>query len=170
MTVHVNGGSLTTHTKFYIKNYVEVWFQEHSVPKILSLKGIQRKFCVFYGSASGRNIILHNLDGLNVYFAMRADGLHYHDTKHRHMNIIHTANQMSEGYIQRKICHAKIAREFQDKFGHPSTHNLKDIISTYHVINCPVTVADIDRAETIFFPSLLVLKGKTTLRAPEIFI
>lgn len=40
MTVHGNGGSLTTHTKAYINNYGKVWFHGCAITNILSLNGV----------------------------------------------------------------------------------------------------------------------------------
>ena len=33
--------------------------------------------------------------------------------------------------------------------------------------NCPVTTEDVDQAETIYGPSLLILKGNTTCQSPH---
>jgi hypothetical protein len=35
------------------------------------------------------------------------------------------------------------------------------------ILNCPVTVADVTRADTIYGPSIAALKGKTVRRSPE---
>ena len=73
----------------------------------------------------------------------------------------------SEGYSQRQIQQAKMAREFQAKVGHPSTRDLKNIIKSNMIANCPVTPADIDRAEKIYGPSVPILKGKTVRTTPD---
>ena len=170
MTVHGNGGYLTNHAKSYIKNYGEVWFQKRAITKIVFIKVIWRNLRIIYDSASGINFIVHNPNGVNVHFSMRKDGMHYHDTNHRQMNLLQTVNQTFEGFSQNQIHNAKIARSFQAKFGHPSTHDLKAIISTNHIINFHVTASSIDYTKTIFVPRLPILKGKTTHQAPETVI
>jgi hypothetical protein len=46
MTVHGNGGNLTTKTKAHIRNYGEVWFHPEAITNILSLKNVKKKFQV----------------------------------------------------------------------------------------------------------------------------
>jgi hypothetical protein len=97
---------------------------------------------------------------------MHADGLHYHDTNHRQLTMVSTVKEESEGYSQRQLTQAKIARAFQAKVGHPSTQDLKTIIKNNLIVNCPVTAEDIDRAEKVYGPSVSILKGKTTRHTP----
>ena len=98
---------------------------------------------------------------------MHTYGMHYHDTNHRHMNLVHTVKQTSEGYSHKNICNAKIYHELHTKVGHTSTHDLKASLSTNHIINCPVAVSDIDHAKTIFWPRIPILKVTTTRQATE---
>jgi hypothetical protein len=78
-----------------------------------------------------------------------------------------TVAQKSEGFSKKQIAQAKTARDFQTKVGHPSTQDLKSVIKLNLIANCPVTTADVDRAETIFGPSLPILKGKMTCQSPK---
>ena len=50
MTVHGNGGDLTTNKKAHIKNYGDVWFHPDAITNILSLKNVKAKFQVTYDS------------------------------------------------------------------------------------------------------------------------
>jgi hypothetical protein len=43
---------------------------------------------------------------------------------------------------------------------------MKSIVKSNLIVNCPVTVEDIDRAEKIYGPSVPILKGKTTRQTP----
>ena len=81
--------------------------------------------------------------------------------------MVQTVKQQSEGYSQKQIEQVKTARDFQAKVGHPSTQDLKLIVSSNIIVNCPITVADIDRDETIYGPSVPILKGKTTRHKPQ---
>jgi hypothetical protein len=81
--------------------------------------------------------------------------------------MVSTVAQESEGFSKKQIVQAKTARDFQTKMGHPSTQDLKSMIKLNLIANCPVTTEDVDRAETIFGPSLPILKGKTTRQSPQ---
>ena len=168
MTVHGNGGDLTTNQKAHIKNYGDVWFHPDAITNILSLKNVKAKFQVTYDSEGAGAFIVHKPNGVDIHFVAHADGLHYHDTNHRQLTMaeVSTVAQESQGFSKKQIAQAKIARDFQNKVGHPSTQDLKSVIRLNLIANCPVTTADVDRAETIFGPSLPILKGKTTRQSP----
>ena len=167
MTVHGNGGDLTTNKKAHIKNYGDVWFHSDAITNILSLKNVKSKFQVTYDSEGEGTFIVHKPDGVNVHFIAHANGLHYHDTNQCQLMMVSTVAQESEGFSKKQIVQAKTARDFQTKVGHPSTQDLKSVIKLNLIANCPVTTEDVDRAETIFGPSLPILKGKTTHQSPQ---
>jgi hypothetical protein len=168
MTVHGNGGTLTTQYKAHIKNYGDVWFHSKALTNILSSKNVCNKYHVTYDSLGDGAFIVHKPNGVDVHFVMHADGLHYHDTKNRQfsMPMVSTAKEESEGFSKRQIEQAKTARDFQAKVGHPSTQDMKPIVKSNLIVNCPVTAEDIDRAEKIYGPSVPILKGKTTCQTP----
>jgi hypothetical protein len=166
MTVHGNGGTLTTKMKAHVKNYGEVWFDTRAITNILALKNVRNKYRVTYDSTAESAFIVHKPNGIDLHFNMHADGLHYHDTQHRELTMVSTVKQESEGFSKRQLEQAKRARDFQGSIGHPSTQDLKNIIKSNLIINCPVTIADIDHAEKIYGPSVPILKGKTTRQTP----
>jgi hypothetical protein len=167
MTVHSNGGDLTTNMKAHIKNYGDVWFHSDAITNILSLKNVKSKFQVPYDSEGKGAFIVHKPNGVNVHFIAHADGLHYHDTNHHQLTMVSTVAQESEGFSKKQTAQAKTAHDFQTKVGHPSTHDLKSVIKLNLIANCPVTTEDVDRAKTIFGPSLSILKGKMTRQSPH---
>jgi hypothetical protein len=65
MTVHGNGGDLTTYKKAYIENYGDVSFDDNAIITF-SVSKCQEKFQVTYDSAGA--FIVHKPDGVNVYF------------------------------------------------------------------------------------------------------
>jgi hypothetical protein len=166
MTVHGNGGTLTANMMAHVENYGDVWFHPNAITNILSLKNVRNKFHVTYDSQGNSAFIVHKPNGIDVHFIMHTDGLHYHDTKNRQLTMVSTVESESQGYSKRQIEQAKTARDFQAKVGHPSTQDLKSIVKSNLIVNCPVTAEDIDRAEKIYGPSVPILKGKTTRHNP----
>ena len=80
-----------------------------------------------------------------MHFVMHPNGLHYFDpSQKRELTMVQTVKDTLEGYSDIQIQKAKEAREFQVKVGHPSTRDLKNIVKTNMIANCPVTVADIE--------------------------
>jgi len=167
MTVHGNGGALTTNQKGTLKNYGEVWFHEDAITNILSLKNVRSKFQLTYVSHPESIFTVHKNNGQVNQFKMHSDGLHYYDTRSRSQAFVSTVSGEAEGYSKQQLSQAKQARELQAKLGHPSLHDLKSIVSANLISNLPVTIADIDRAEKIFGPSLPILKGKTVRQSPK---
>ena len=53
-------------------------------------------------------------------------------------------------------------RKLQSIIDNPSFAHCKSLITKQQLLNCPVTVADIEAAGDIFGPSIKFLKGKTT--------
>jgi hypothetical protein len=110
MTVHGNGGALTTQHKAHIKNCGDVWFHSKALTNILSLKNARDKYHVTYDSLGDGDFTVHKPNGVDVHFAMHADGLHCHDTKNRQfsMPMVSTVKEESEGFSKRQIEQAKL--------------------------------------------------------------
>jgi hypothetical protein len=170
MTVLGNGGTLTANTKAHVENYGSVWYHPQAIPNILSLKNVSKRFRVTYDSQGKGAFIVHKPNGINVHFVAHQDGLHYHNTHDRQLTMVTTVAKESKGYSKRQIEQAKVAQAFQAKVGHPSTSDLKQIIQSNQIVNCPVKTADIGRTDKIFGPSLPILKGKTTRHAPLLVV
>jgi hypothetical protein len=166
MTVHGNGGTLSTNMKAHV-TMATFGFDTKAITNILSLENVRDKFHVTYNSHGKGSFIVHKPNGIDVHFQMHADGLHYHDTNHRELTMVSTVKAKSEGFSKKQLEQGKTARDFQAKVGHPSTQDLKAIIQSNLIVNCPITTEDIDHAEKINGPSLPILKGKTTCQAPH---
>ena len=80
MTIHSNGGTLTTNHKAHVRNYGDIWFHEKAITNILSLKNVSHCFHVMYHSADSMTFSIEKPDSMILHFVMHDDGLHYHNT------------------------------------------------------------------------------------------
>ena len=75
---------------------------------------------------------------------------------------VQTVEENKKMHTKREIQRAKRTRELYHAMDIPSVNDFKAIIRMNTIANYPVTVQDIDLAETIFGPDIGSLKGKTT--------
>ena len=162
-----NGGSITTNFKAFVKNYGEVWFDTRAITNILSLKNVKHKYRVTYDSKTEDVFTVHMNKGRKMQFKMHEDGLHYHDTADRQVTLIQTVQQNEAGYSQRQLATARVARDLYSKVGHPSMQDFKAMVKNNLILNCPVTLDDIDRASKIYGANIAALKGKTVRTKSE---
>jgi hypothetical protein len=169
MTVMSNGGKLTVKTKADLKGYGEVWFDEHAITNILSLKRVSEKpgYKILYDSAGDLGFAVHKPNGKVIHFRMHPDGLHYHDFTNREVSFIQTVHENKQGYSLRQLESARLAKDLYAKVGHPLQNDFKAMVAGGMILNCPVTVDDVIRAHKIYGPSIAALKGKTVRRSPE---
>ena len=110
MTVHGNGGTLTTNMKAHVLNCGDVWFDSNAVTKILSLKNVREKFHVTCDSRNDDGaFVARKPNRSNVHFVVRADGLHCHNTSNCQLAMVSTMKEESEGFSKRQIAEAKKA-------------------------------------------------------------
>jgi hypothetical protein len=70
-------------------------------------------------------------------------------------------------FSQRQIKDADQARELYRKIGRPDEVEFQNILRKNLIRNCPVTVADAQRALVIYGPDIATIKGKTTPTVPS---
>ena len=162
MTIHGNGGTLTTNHKVHVHNYGDIWFHEKAITNILSLKNVSHHFCVTYDSADSTTFSVKKPDGTILHFMMHDNSLHYHDMNNQQFTLVQTISSNMEGFSRWQVDAAHHAYELQSILGHPSTKDLKGILSSRQIDNCPVIVEDVNRAEKIYGLSIPILKGKMT--------
>ena len=116
---------------------------------------------VTYDSKSDDVFTVHMNKGRVMYFKIHKDWLHCHDTADRQVTLIQTVQQNEAGYSQRQLATARSARDLYSKVGHPSVQDFKAMIKNNMILNCPVTLDDIERASKCFGANIAALKGKT---------
>lgn len=83
------------------------------------------------------------------------------------MVLVNTVANKSEGYMDRQVTAARLARKVQNMIGHPSLKQYLKIIDDKLLRNCPVTRADVLAAEDMFGSNLGSIRGKTPRRHPD---
>ena len=166
MSVKGNGGSITTNKIGHLKNYGDVWFDERAITNILWLKNVKQKHQVTYNSSTGGVFTVHK-PGQLLHLVMHKYGLHYRDTRNREITLVQTVQENKEGYSQRQIQDAKKSGDLYAKVGYPSTRDFQKMISQNLILNCPVTMSDVDRADKIYGKYIHALKGKSTRSKPK---
>jgi hypothetical protein len=58
--------------------------------------------------------------------------------------MVQTVKDMLEGFSEIQIWKAKEAHELKAKVSHLSTQDLKNIIKSNMIMNCPMSVADVE--------------------------
>ena len=84
---------------------------------------------------------------MQLHFVMHQDGLHYHDTKNCEVTLIQTVQENEEGYSKRHIKDTQGERDLYAKVGYPSPQYFQNLIAENMILNCPVTVEDVIRAD-----------------------
>ena len=57
-----------------------------------------------------------------------------------------------EGFTQRQVKQAKLARRAQAMVGHPTDNKIKQMVRSKKITNCRVKVKDVTNAQAIFCP------------------
>jgi hypothetical protein len=126
-----------------------------------------KQYRVTYNSDEKKFIVHREKDGKpNMEFVMHTSGLHYFDPTDEAFVLVDPVSENKEGFTQRQIKDAEVARSLYTKLGYPSLKDFKWVIQSNQISNCPVTVKDIDVAQAIWGNNIAVLKGKTTRSQP----
>ena len=78
------------------------------------------------------------------------------------------SNDLLEGMTPREVARARAARKLYHDLGAPGYPELRHILSTNAIRNCPVSVDDLKLAEKAFGKDVAVLKGKRTRPHPPV--
>ena len=128
MSVKGGGGDPKAHNKAYVENYGEVWFDERAIMNIMALKNVKEKFRVTYDSGRDGTFTVHNPNGVNIKFIMHRDGLHYHDTVNRQVNMVQNLTENDKGYSKRQLTDVNTARDLYAKVRYPSIKGFANMV------------------------------------------
>ena len=163
LTIYTNGGKSVTNLKGDLEGVGTVWFDPEGMANVLSLAWMKRRYRVTYDSwdTESEGFVVHKPEK-QVLFKETPSGLFVHDVRNRQVVMVNTVAENEEGYTQRQVLKAKLARKVYAMVGRPSVRDFINMVKLGAIKNCPVTADDIVAAEKIFGPDIGALKGKTT--------
>jgi hypothetical protein len=96
----------------------------------------------------------------NMEFWMHESRLHYYDPQNNNKFIfVTTLFGNKEGFMQRQIKVAEVARTLYATLRYPSWKDFKWVIRSNQIKDCPVMVQDVDVANKIWGENIAALKG-----------
>jgi hypothetical protein len=141
------------------------------------LSGIlaERLYTIVYDQGKSYTVVVDS--DLHIKFDKRPDGFYVCDfsvyadvlrAKFSSTSLVGvaTVQSLEADYSKRKIKAAFVARELQRALGWPSRADLITALRVGTIVDCPVTVEDVVRAEAIWGEGVAISKGKTTDPGP----
>jgi Reverse transcriptase (RNA-dependent DNA polymerase) len=169
MQLKSNGGSMTVTHKAKMAGYhSDVWYNKKAITNILALSNVIKQYRVTYDSDDRMFVVHRKAAGKpNMEFRMHESGLHFYDPRGKDFNFVNTVSGNKEGFTQRQIKDAEVARTLYATLSYPSWKDFKWVIRSNQIKDCPVTVQDVDNALKIWGKNIAALKGKTTRSKPN---
>ena len=113
----------------------------------------------------------------DIYLFRRKYDVYVHNIKScndivkKRVTLVNTVSNNMKQFSSREIKMARLARELSCKMGNPSEQALIRMIKEGRIINCPITITDIENANKIWGRNMAYIKGKTTShKAPIVTI
>ena len=123
-------------------------------------------FCITYYIREGC-YIFHTKDG-EVQSNKDETVLPYIDIKKiQGVACVQTFRENFEGFSQKEITAAKLARESQVVIGCTSERDFESMVSNNMIQNWPITASDITSSHTIFGSNLAGTRGNTVRQNPD---
>ncbi len=151
----------------------EVWYSEDAITNIMSLSLVKREYSI---SHDGEDFIFHQAkhDYADMVFKPHPSGLHVYDPDdpwdHANYSFVETVEENMAMFTKHQIVNAKLACKLQAGMAYPFILDLKWVVQSNQIKDCPVTVQDVNIALKTWGPSVALLKGKTVQRTPPVAV
>ena len=90
--------------------------------------------------------MVHRQGKHNMYFHCYSNCLHLIECRTQYFSFVETVQENMHGYSKRQVRDAKRARDLMIPIACPSMREFKSLIQTNMLMNCPITVEDVNRA------------------------
>jgi hypothetical protein len=173
MVLVSNGGRLPLSKVADFAGFeTETWFSTDAMTNILSFRLVR---CEYEISYDGHSFIIHRaVKGFpDMVFKPHNNGLYVYDPDDprgmasRHCFMETVENNMAL-FSQRQLKDAIKVRNLQAGLAFPSDTDLKWALQSNVIKDCPLSVADLRTATTVYGKSIAMLKGKTVKSAPPV--
>ena len=167
LQLNTNGGVISTNMKGTLPHYGEVWYNPAAITNIISMAKMKDKGCtITYDSSKEDAFIVETTKG-KIKFIRNESNLYVMDPAEQPVyQLLETVEDNSRHYTARQLSRAKAARALYHALGTPTINDYKAIIRMNAIKNCPITMEDIDIAETVYGPDIGSIKGKTVRHKP----
>ena len=128
----------------------------------LRLEDRKNKFRVSYDGDAESCSFMHKPNDQPMRLDVTDNGLKYYGTMTKQVSSVSAIKEHSEGSSKQHIAQAVTTCEFQAIAGHPSTRDLRAILTGNQVMNWPISVQNSERIELIYGPSIPILMEETT--------
>ena len=78
-----------------------------------------------------------------------------------------TIAENKKGYSKRQIHNAERVGAFIETIGNPSEKDLRTLVRSGAILNCPITIEDVNAYYSIYKKNILALKGNTIRKKPD---
>ena len=149
----------------------KAYFDDSQMVNLLSFSHLADKFRITVDTSVKDCVNVHTDEGI-VKFKRLPEGLYGFDptsVSDRALScLVRTVEENKIGFTKREIGDAMKARNLYHNLGCPTVENMKSLLRSNAIQDCPVTAEHVTNAEAIFGPDIGTLKGKTTHRKPRI--
>jgi hypothetical protein len=140
---------------------IDFWFDPRSITNVLNFGLLQAQYHITYDNNSSDLFIVHTDKGpltfkrldnqLYVFKPVLESSIIPMSTEDPiNSNLLNTLEENKGFYTKRQIARAQAARNFSRALGCPSDNNLRAIIRSNSVRDCPILENDVKLAEQIF--------------------
>jgi hypothetical protein len=151
----------------------EVWYLEDAITNILSPSLVKHEYSISY---DGEDFIIHRAKHGHADMVCKPhpSGLHVYDPDdprgHASYSFVEMVEENMAMFTKHQIVNAELACKLQAGMAYPSIPDLKWVVQSNHIKDCPVTAQDVNVALKIWGPSVALLKGKTVRRMPPVVV
>lgn len=176
LLLHTQGGTFQANCRgtcsLFPGHTFSAWYSPKAMGNIITASDLLPQCRIQLDTAQMNAIHVTTPQGQVLSFHPLVKGIYAHKLASSSISIapspvlaIQTVAQQKQLFTPRQLQAADKARTLQRVLGHPTDIVLEHALNHGHILNCPITADDVRRANTIYGPSIPILKGHTTNRS-----